>query len=62
MHSKFIVSDGVVAAVLAINALANTHLGDAIFGLHNGRAILHTKYYSYQRNSYKRITKNEFKI
>jgi hypothetical protein len=28
MHSKFIVSDGVVAAVLVIIALANTRLSD----------------------------------
>ena len=33
MHSKFIILDGVVAAVLAINVLANTHPGDAAFGL-----------------------------
>jgi hypothetical protein len=36
MHSKFIVSDGVVAAVLVINALADAHLGDAILGLRSG--------------------------
>jgi hypothetical protein len=37
MHSKSIVSDGVVAAVLVINALANTHLGDPVLGLHSGK-------------------------
>jgi hypothetical protein len=62
MHSKFIVSDGVAAAVLATNVLADTHPGGVTLALHIGRAILHTKYYSYQRNSYQRITKNEFKI
>jgi hypothetical protein len=39
MHSKFIVSDGVAAAVLATNVLADTHPGGVTLALHIGPCI-----------------------